>query len=191
MASMYETNEFRKGLKVDINNTPFAIVDFQHIKPGKGNAFTRVRFKSLIDGRVLDQTLKSGDKVKAADCQEKSMQFLFAEGDLFTFMDNESYEQIQLNRSSLESETPFLKENLVVRILYFNEKPVGVTLPTFVDLRVKECDPGVRGDTATGGSKWATMETDLKVTVPLHINEGDLLKIDTREGGSYAEKVSK
>jgi elongation factor P len=188
---MFATNEFRKGLKVDIDNVPYNIVDFQHVKPGKGNAFTRVRFKSLIDGRVLDQTLKSGDKVKAADTQERTMQYLYDEAGMAVFMDNSTYEQIQIEKDKLESEAPFLSENLEVRVLFFNGKAIGITLPTFVELRVKECDPGIRGDTVSGATKWATLETDLKVTVPLHISEGDLLKIDTREGGAYAEKVNK
>ncbi len=183
------TSDFRKGLKIELNGEPFLMVDFQHVKPGKGGAFVRTRLKSLVTGNVIDKTFRSGEKVETPDVEERTMQYLYPEGEDYTFMDNETYEQIVISKDAIGEAVRFLKENTDVNILFHNQKPIGVELPTFVELEVVKTDPGVKGDTASGGSKPATLETGAVVQVPLFIKEGDVLKIDTRDG-SYIERVS-
>ncbi len=183
------TSDFRKGLKIELNGEPFLMVDFQHVKPGKGGAFVRTRLKSLISGNVIDKTFRSGEKVETPDLEERAMQYLYPDGDSFVFMDNETYEQLIINKDAMGNATEFLKENTNVNILFHNQKPIGVELPNFVELEVVKTDPGIKGDTASGGSKPATLETGAIVQVPLFIKEGDILKIDTRDG-SYIERVS-
>ncbi|HOX45740.1 MAG TPA: elongation factor P [Myxococcota bacterium] len=185
---MYETSEFRRGLKIEINGEPFVIIEFQHIKPGKGNAFTRTKIKSLLTGNVLEPTFKSGDKVGRPDLEEKEMQFLYREGDAFHFMDTKNYEQQSLDISQMQGNEIWLVENTMVDVLFHNNKPITLEVPTFVELKVKKTDPGLRGDTATGGTKPATMETGAVVSVPLFVNEGERIRIDTRTG-MYMERV--
>ena len=183
------TSDFRKGLKVELNGEPFVMVDFQHVKPGKGGAFVRTRLKSLLTGNVIDRTFRSGEKVESPDLEERTMQYLYPEGDHFVFMDNETYEQLSIPREAMGDSVNFLKENVNVTVLFHNQKPIGVELPYFVELEVVQTDPGIKGDTASGGSKPATLETGAVVQVPLFVKEGDILKIDTRDG-SYMERVS-
>ena len=185
---MYETREFRKGLKLEINGDPYTIVDFSHYNPGKGAAFTRIKIKNLKTGQVLEQNVKSGEKVKPANLDQRKMQYLYNDAEGYHFMDTENYEQFSLQKEDLEETIPYLLENAVVSVLFFQGKAISVELDTFVQLAVKETPPGIRGNTATGGSKQATMETGLVVNVPFHINEGDVLKIDTRTS-EYVEKV--
>lgn len=185
-----DTSEFRKGLKIELEGEPFVIVDFQHVKPGKGSAFVRTRLKSLTTGNVLEKTFKSGDKVGAPDLEEKTMQYLYHEGDNYLFMDQKNYEQISMDREALGDAVNYLKDELVVRVLFHNGRSIGVELPTFVEMKVVEAKPGVRGDTATGGTKPATMETGVIVQVPLFVEQGEIIKVDTRDG-SYVERVSK
>ncbi len=189
MAGVIDTSEFRKGLKIEVDGEPFEIVEFQHVKPGKGSAFVRTSIKSLLTGRVLQPTFKSGDKVGRPDIEEKEMQYLYKQGEDYYFMDIRSYEQTFLNESVLGEQRNFLKENVNVSILFYNGKPIGVSLPNSVDLRVAKCDPGVRGDTVSGALKPAVLETGYQVQVPLFINEGDILKIDTRDG-KYLTRVA-
>ncbi|HEX4803053.1 MAG TPA: elongation factor P [Myxococcaceae bacterium] len=189
MAGVIDTSEFRKGLKIEVDGEPFEIVEFQHVKPGKGSAFVRTSIKSLLTGRVLQPTFKSGDKVGRPDIEEKEMQYLYKQGEDYYFMDTRSYEQTFLNESVLGEQRNFLKENVNVSILFYNGKPIGVSLPNSVDLRVAKCDPGVRGDTVSGALKPAVLETGYQVQVPLFINEGDILKIDTRDG-KYLTRVA-
>jgi len=189
MAGVIDTSEFRKGLKIEMDNEPFEIVDFQHVKPGKGSAFVRTTIKSLITGRVLQPTLKSGEKVGKPDIEDKEMQFLYQQGEEFYFMDNRSYEQTFVLAPVLGDARNFLKENINVSILFYNGAAIGISLPNSVDLKVLQCDPSVRGDTVTGASKPAKLETGYTVNVPLFINEGDVLKIDTRDG-KYLTRVS-
>jgi len=189
MAGVIDTSEFRKGLKIEVDGEPFEIVEFQHVKPGKGSAFVRTSIKSLLTGRVLQPTFKSGDKVGRPDIEEKEMQYLYKQGEDYYFMDTRSYEQTFLNESVLGDQRKFLKENVNVSILFYNGKPIGVSLPNSVDLRVAKCDPGVRGDTVSGALKPAVLETGYQVQVPLFINEGDILKIDTRDG-KYLTRVA-
>jgi elongation factor P len=185
---MYSTAEFKKGLKIEIDGVPYIIVDFQHVKPGKGGAFVRTKLKSLLSGRVLDQTFRSGEKVKRPDLVERGMQYLYREGDSFCMMDNETYEQMMLTQEQVGEARLYLTENLDVKILFFNQQPVGVELPLFVELEVAQTEPGVKGDTAAGGTKPATLESGVTIQVPLFINEGDRLRVDTRTG-TYMERV--
>ncbi len=185
---MYSTAEFKKGLKIELDGVPFVIVDFQHVKPGKGGAFVRTKLKNLLTGRVLDQTFRSGERVKRPDLMEREMQYLYGEGDRLCMMDNETFEQIMLTGEQVGDGRLFLTENLNVKVLFFNQQPVAVEVPNFVELTVAQTDPGLRGDTATGGSKPATLESGAVIQVPLFINEGDRVKVDTRTG-SYIERV--
>ena len=177
---MYETNAFRKGLKIEINKEPFVIVDFQHVKPGKGGAFVRTRLKSLISGNVNDMTFRSGDKVDKPDIEEKEMQFLYESGGEYHFMDTQSYEQLFLTAEQLGESKDFLKENIVIKAIFHNGRPLGVETPMFVELKVIKSDPGVKGDTATGATKPATLESGAIIQVPLFVEEGDVIRIDTR-----------
>jgi elongation factor P len=185
---MYSTAEFRKGLKIELENKPYLIVDFQHVKPGKGGAFVRTKLKNMINGRVIDQTFRSGEKVGIPDLEEKTIQYLYREGDQFVFMDTATYDQIYLSRDQVGDQAQFLQENIDLKLLSFKKEPIGLELPTFVELTVTATEPGLRGDTASGGSKPATLETGAVIQVPLFISEGDKLRVDTRTG-SYIERV--
>ncbi|RME21572.1 MAG: elongation factor P [Deltaproteobacteria bacterium] len=185
---MYSTTDFRRGLKIELDGEPFIIVEFQHVKPGKGGAFVRTKLKSLVTGNVIDRTFKSGDKVDKPDLEEKEMQFLYREGDEFHFMDANTYEQQFILRDQLQGADAFLKENVTATVLFHNGKPIGVELPNFVELSVVKTDPGVKGDTASGGTKPAELETGATIQVPLFIQTGDVLRIDTRTG-QYVERV--
>ena len=185
---MYSTAEFKKGLKIEIDGTPFMIADFQHVKPGKGGAFVRTKLKNLLTGRVIDQTFRSGEKVEKPDIVEKEMQYLYKDGDSYCLMDNETYEQIMLTEEQVGDAILYLKENMNLQVLFFNQQAVAVDLPNFVELEVAQTEPGVRGDTASGGTKPATLESGAVIQVPLFINEGDRLKVDTRTG-TYIERL--
>lgn len=189
MAGVIDTSEFRKGLKIEVDGEPYEIVEFQHVKPGKGSAFVRTSLRSLLSGRVLQPTFKSGDKVGRPDIEEKEMQYLYKQGDDYYFMDTKSYEQTFLGDAVLGEAKNYMKENINTSILFYNGKAIGVSLPNSVDLRVTKCDPGIRGDTVSGATKPATLETGYSVNVPLFINEGDILKIDTRDG-KYLTRVA-
>jgi elongation factor P len=185
---MYSTADLKKGVKIEMDGTPYIIVDFLHVKPGKGGAFVRTKLKNLVTGKVLDQTFRSGEKVKRPDLVEREMQFLYREGDNFYMMDNETYEQLALTAEQLGDAVLFLIENLDVKVLLFNQQPVALELPTFVELGVAQTEPGLKGDTASGGSKPATLESGAVIQVPLFINEGERVKVDTRTG-SYIERA--
>jgi elongation factor P len=185
---MYSTSEFRKGLKIEIDGAPYTIVEFLHVKPGKGGAFVRTKIKNLMTGKVLDQTFRSGEKVEKPDLVELEMQFLYREGDTFHLMDNATYEQLALTGEQLGDAVLFLTENMNVKVLFFNQQPVTAEVPNFVELTVAQTEPGVKGDTASGGSKPATLESGAVIQVPLFINEGDRLKVDTRTG-NYIERA--
>ncbi len=185
---MYSTAEFKKGLKIEMDGTPYIMVDFQHVKPGKGGAFVRTKLKNLLTGRVLDQTFRSGERVKKPDLMEREMQYLYREGDRYCMMDNDSYEQIMLTEAQVGEARLYLIENLDLKVLFFNKEPVGVELPNFVELAVAQTEPGFKGDTAAGGTKPAVLESGANIQVPLFINEGDRVKVDSRTGG-YIERV--
>ncbi|MBP6218806.1 MAG: elongation factor P [Oligoflexales bacterium] len=186
---MYETTDFRKGLKIEYDDKAFEIVEFQHVNPGKGSAFVRTRLKNLETGRVIDVTFKAGvEKVGIPDLSYSQMQYLYTDGSSFVFMDTSSFDQVTLSTEELGESRFYLVENSMVRVTFYKGKPVSIDLDNFVELRVKETQPNIRGDTSGGGGKPAVMETGLTVTVPFHISEGDLLKIDTRTN-RYVEKV--
>lgn len=185
---MISTAEFRKGLRIELDGEPYTILEFQHVKPGKGGAFVRTKLKNLITGYVQDRTFRSGEKVEEPGLEEKRMQYLYREGELYHFMDLESYEQITLDKEQLGDSANFLAENISVDALFHRGKAIGIELPIFVELEVAETEPGVRGDTASGGNKPARTATGAVVSVPLFVNVGDIIKIDTRTG-TYIERV--
>lgn len=185
---MYSTAEFRRGLKIEIDGKPYTIVEFQHVKPGKGGAFVRTKLKNLETGQVLEQTFRSGAKVDIPDLEENNVQYLYQDGDNYVFMDNDTYDQLFIDQEYLGDAVNYLKANIEAKVLFFNGKPIGVDLPITVELEVTETEPGVKGDTATGASKNATLETGLVVQVPLFIEQGEMLKIDTRTG-EYLERA--
>lgn len=185
---MYATTDFRNGLKIDYEGEPFVIIEFQHVKPGKGNAFTRTKIKNLISGRTLEPTFKSGDKVGTPDIDEKEMQYLYFDGAYYTFMDTTSFEQVLIDAKALGPQSGFLQENCTCQVLIWNGNPINVVLPNFVVLKIVACEPGIRGDTAQGATKPAKLESGASVNVPLFVNEGDSVRVDTRDG-SYMERA--
>jgi elongation factor P len=182
------TAEFKKGLKIQFDGAPYTIVDFQHVKPGKGGAFVRTKLKHMRLGRVIDNTFRAGEKVDLVDFEEKRMQFLYKD-DRYHFMDLDTYDQISLSAEEVGEARDFLKENTEVEILFIEDSPVTVELPNFIEIRIAKTDPGIRGDTASGGSKPATLETGAVIQVPLFLNEGDVVKVDTRSG-DYLGRVA-
>jgi elongation factor P len=185
---MYQTNEFRKGLKVEIDGEPYIIVEAQFVKPGKGQAFTRTRLKSLISGNVIDRTYKSGEKVPKAAVEEVTMQFLYIAGDEYNFMDLSSYETMAIQKDNLFDAWRWLKESLEVQVLLYKGRAISIDLPNFVELKVTYCEPGAKGDTAQGATKVAELESGATVNVPLFVEQGETLRIDTRTG-DYVERV--
>ena len=185
---MYDASEIRKGLKIEMEGDVYTIVDFQHVKPGKGGAFIRTKLKSLSKGRVVEKTFRSGEKLGKPDLKEKKMQYLYGSDNQFHFMEEETYEQTFLTGEQLGTNRSFLKENTTINVLLYNNEPIAVELPTFVELAITKTDPGERGDTVSGGTKTATLETGAILQVPLFLNEGDTVKVDTRTG-EYAERV--
>ena len=184
---MYETSDIRKGLRFEMDGDPFVVVDFQFVKPGKGTAFTRTKIRNMITGAVLDRTYKSGEKLKPADTEDREMQYLYNDGD-FHFMDNNNYEQVSLDSNAVGDAANYLTENMLIEVGFFKGRSIGISLPNFVVLEVTETAPGEKGNTVTGASKPAIVSTGYSVNVPLFVNEGDQLKIDTRTG-EYAERV--
>jgi elongation factor P len=184
------TTEFRTGLKIEIDGEPYVIVDFQHVKPGKGGAFVRTKIKSLKSGNVIDRTYRAGEKVGVPELEEKTMQYLYAADRDRVFMDTSTYEQVSMNEQQLGDSIDYLKENMEIKVLYHKGQPFNIEIPMFVELAIAKTDPGVRGDTASGGSKPATLETGAVVKVPFYLNEGDVVKVDTRTG-TFIERVKK
>ena len=185
---MYSTGDFRNGLKIEFEGEPYVIVYFQHVKPGKGGAFVRTKMKNLKTGSVLEHTFRSGDKVNKPDLEEREMQFMYKTGNQYHFMDTGSYEQIYLDEDHVGDYGNYLIENLSVKILFYRGEPIGIDLPIFIVLRIVESEPGVRGDTVSGGSKPAKLESGAVVQVPLFLNVGDKIKVDTRTG-TYIERA--
>lgn len=178
---MISTNDFRTGLTIELDGQVWQVMEFQHVKPGKGAAFVRSKLRNLRNGNIAERTFRAGEKVARAHVETRQMQYLYESGGEYTFMDNETYEQINIPENQLERELKFLKENMNVHLVLYNGETLGIELPNTVELEVVETDPGIRGDTATGGSKPAKLETGLVVQVPLFINQGDRLIIDTRK----------
>lgn len=187
---MYDSSDIRKNLKILLDGQPYVVVDFQFVKPGKGTAFTRTRVKNMITGAVLDKTFRSGEKLEPAEVEQLSVQFMYHEGDQYWFMDTSNYEQFSITAAQLGDQAKFLTENLVVGVTMFKGQAVDVELPTFIEVQISKCEPGVRGDTASGGTKPATISSGALIQVPFHINENDWVKVDTRDG-RYVERVNK
>ncbi len=187
---MYTTKDFRKNLKIEIDGEPFVIVEATHVKPGKGVAFVKTKYKSLITGRVLSKNFRSGDKVSKPELEERDMQYLYNDGESYVFMDTSSYDQINIPAEAMEEAKPYLKDNLEVSVLFHNNRAINVDLPNFVVMEVTYTEPGFKGDTATGVTKPAEVDTGASFNVPLYINQGELIKIDTRTG-DFVERVKK
>ncbi|MBF0286348.1 MAG: elongation factor P [SAR324 cluster bacterium] len=185
---MYETSDIRKGLRIEMDETPFQVIEFQFVNPGKGSAFTRTKIRNMITGAVLDRTFKTGEKLAPADTEDRTMQYLYTDGSEFYFMDNKNYEQIGLTEEIVGDASNYLIENMEVTISFFKSKSIGLTLPNFVVMEVIETSPGEKGNTVTGATKPASLPTGYTVNVPLFIKVGELLKIDTRTG-AYVERV--
>ncbi|WP_026674901.1 elongation factor P [Alkalihalobacterium bogoriense] len=177
---MISVNDFKTGLTIEVDGGIWQVMEFQHVKPGKGAAFVRSKLRNLRTGSVQEKTFRAGEKVAKAHIENRRMQYLYASGDVHTFMDNESYEQIELTSSQIEYELKFLKENMDVQIMQYQGEMLGIEVPNTVELEVTETEPGIKGDTASGGTKPATLETGLTVQVPFFVNQGDVLIIDTR-----------
>lgn len=179
---MISVNDFKTGLTIELEGDPYTVLEFQHVKPGKGAAFVRSKLKNMRNGNIVEKTFRAGETVSRAHVEHRETQYLYSSGDEYTFMDTETYDQFTLPASRLEWELNFLKENMIVHIASFEGEIIGVSLPNSVELTVVETEPGVKGNTATGATKNAKLETGFTVQVPLFINEGDVLLIDTRDG---------
>ncbi|MBW2506903.1 MAG: elongation factor P [Deltaproteobacteria bacterium] len=179
---MYSASDLRKGLKIQIDNEPYIVVDFQFSKPGKGQALYRTKLKNMITGNQFDRTFRSNDKFEKAPLEERTMQYLYSQGEEFHFMDTKNYEQIVIMREQMGDDVNFLIDNMEVQVLLFNSNPIGVTLPNFVNLTVTRADPWAKGDTSGSDSKPVTVETGYVLQVPPFIEEGDKIQIDTRTG---------
>ena len=185
---MISTNEFRTGSTVEIDGDPWQVVDFQHVKPGKGAAFVRAKLRNMCTGAMVEKTFNAGEKLPRARIDRLDMEYLYESDGNYIFMDTETFEQSEITRASLGSAVNFLKENMKANVMFFQGKVLGIDLPNVVELTVVETDPGIRGDTATGGSKPATLDTGYVVKVPLFIEVGDVLRVDTRTG-EYVERA--
>lgn len=179
---MISVNDFKTGLTIEVDNGVWQVMEFQHVKPGKGAAFVRSKLRNLRNGNIQERTFRAGEKVSKAHIETKKMQYLYASGDAHAFMDTSTYEQIELSSSQIEHELKFMKENMEVSIVTYEGEVLGVQLPNNVELEVVETEPGIKGDTASGGSKPATLETGHTVQVPFFINQGDVLVINTSDG---------
>lgn len=185
---MLESGDLRKGLKLELDGEPYVVVQFEFVKPGKGQALYKCKLKNMVSGAQFDKTFRSGEKFKEADLEEVEMEYLYADGDRFCFMNTATYDQEFVTEDQVGEAKNFLKENTVCTVLLYQGKPIGISLPIFIDLRVEKTDPWVKGDTASGDSKPATLETGHVLNVPPFIQEGELIRIDTRTG-EYAERV--
>jgi elongation factor P len=185
---MISVNDFRTGLTIEVDGGIWRVLDFQHVKPGKGAAFVRSKLRNLRTGAIQEKTFRGGEKVAKAQIDNRRMQYLYANGDQHVFMDTESYEQIELPATAIEYELKFLKENMEVSIMMYQSETIGIELPNTVELKVVETEPGIKGDTASGGSKPAIVETGLSVQVPFFVNEGDVLIVNTTDG-SYVSRA--
>lgn len=179
---MISVNDFKTGLSIEVDGEIYSVVDFQHVKPGKGAAFVRSKLKNLRNGNLVEKTFRAGETVNRAMIENRQVQYLYNSGNEYVFMDNETFDQFELSKQQLEWEINFLKENMNVNIISYKGEIIGINLPNTVELTVVETEPGIKGNTATGATKNAKLETGLNVQVPLFVNEGDVLIIDTREG---------
>ena len=185
----YKTNDFRKGLKVQLDGEPYLMIEMNFVKPGKGNAFYKCKLRNLVRGTVMDRTYKGGDSLESADVEEIDVQFLYRQADTFVFMDDSSYEQYELPTETISDTWKFLKEGMGCSMMLYNGNPLTMTPPNHVQLLVTQCEPGAKGDTATNVTKPALVETGAEITIPGFIKAGNLIKVDTRTG-AYVERVS-
>lgn len=179
---MISVNDFKTGLTIEVDNDIWQVIEFQHVKPGKGAAFVRSKLRNLRNGNIQEKTFRGGEKVEKAHIENNKMQYLYASGDAHAFMDTSSYEQIEIPESQIKDQLKFIKENMEVSVVTYRGEIIGVDLPNNVELTVTETEPGIKGDTASGGSKPATLETGHIVQVPFFVNEGDVLVINTADG---------
>lgn len=180
---MYSTTDFRKGLKIEIDGTPFEIIEFQHFKPGKGGAMVRTKLRNILNGRVLDNTFRSGEKVERPNLESRDMQFLYHEGEQLVFMDMTTYDQMHMDTEATDGKANYLKDGQECRVLLYNEKPLDIEIPASLVLEVTETEPGAKGDTVSNVTKPATLETGVVIQVPIFVNIGDRVKVDTRTNG--------
>ena len=188
MAEVYMAGDVRNGTTFELDNSVYKVVEFQHVKPGKGAAFVRTKLKNVITGAVLEKTFNPSEKLQGAEIEKRDMQYLYNDGDLYYFMDNETYEQLPINKEDLGDMLRFLKENINVKILSFKGKVFAIELPLFVELEITYTEPGFSGNTSTNATKPATLETGATINVPLFVNTGDIIRIDTRTG-EYMERI--
>lgn len=179
---MLSTTDFKRGLKIEMEGTPYEITEFLHVKPGKGGAFVRSKLRNLLTGRILEQTFRSGEKFEKPDMENKYMQFLYKEGDHYTFMDMDTYEQVNVSAEQLAEQGGYLKDGQEIKVLLYRGQILELDLPASVSLQVVETEPGIKGDTVSNVTKAAIMDTGISIQVPLFINTGDVLKVDTRSG---------
>ncbi len=185
---MISTNDFRTGATVEIDGQPWSVVEFQHVKPGKGSAFVRSKLRNVETGAVIERTFRAGEKLPRATLDRREVQYLYNAGDDYTFMDTQTFDQVTLSKDQVGDNTRFMLENMNLFLIHHNSRLIGIELPNSVELKVVRADPGLRGDTASGGTKPVTVETGYIVNVPLFIQEGDVLRIDTRSG-LYIERA--
>jgi len=184
-----DTSDFRNGLKIDLDGSPYVVTYFQHVKPGKGGAFVRTKIKNLLNGKSVDKTFRSGEKLKEAEVEERTMQYLYKDGEGRIFMDSKNYDQIPILDDVIGDNAKFLLENAEVDVLFWKGNPVSIELPSFVEIIITQSDPGVKGDTSSGATKPATLETGAVIQVPLFLKEGEKVRVDTRTG-EYCERVN-
>lgn len=187
---MYDSSDLRKGLKILVDGAPYIIADFQFSKPGKGQALYRCKLKNMVTGYTMDRTYRSGEKFEPANLEEVHMEYLYRDNEGYHFMNTKTYDQVAMTPEQVGEATKFLLDNMELDVLFFEGTPIDISLPIFVELKVTESAPGVRGDTATGATKPVTLETGYELQVPLFIEQGEVLKIDTRTG-AYVERVKK
>lgn len=185
---MISTNDFRTGLTIEVDGEVYQVIEFMHVKPGKGSAFVRTKLKNRRTGAVIERTFRAGEKVNRAHIERREMQYLYNDGENYYFMDTETYEQMSLPKVQLDEAVKYLKDNMNIYVLLYQGETIGIELPNFVELKVVETEPGIKGDTATGGSKNAVLETGAVIQVPLFIEAGDVVRIDTRTG-AYIERA--
>lgn len=187
---MILAGDLRKGTKILWRNEPYMVVDYQHVKPGKGGAFMRTKMKNLVNGLIYEETFRSEEKFPTPDLENRNMLFLYQQDGNYEFLDQENFDQVSLSKNQIEEVIPYLKEQTIYNVLYFNDKPISVNPPLFMELEITDTPPGVKGDTAQGGTKPATLETGLVLHIPLFVNQGDIIKVDTRDG-KYIERIKK
>lgn len=185
---MISVNDFKTGVTIEMDGQAYVVVDFQHVKPGKGAAFVRAKLKNVKTGGVVEKTFRAGEKLPKAHLDRREMQYLYNDGEGYVFMDNENYEQITISAEAMGDGVKWLLENMNIQVLFFQANIIGLEMPNFVEMEVVETEPGIKGDTATGATKSATLQTGARVQVPLFINTGDRLRIDTRTG-LYMERA--